>query len=169
MFKRPAHKQRKLGRRQRIYDFLSAHPVGLLSSVSPAGEPHGVVIYFAVNEQLDLLFLTRTRTRKYDNIMHNPQVVLTVFDPRSQTIAQAVGVAEQLHDTAAIDMTATMIMKKISHVMNDEIFAATLEAGPYVAFAIKPSQIRIATYAQPNPGEAIDIFDSIESFELHTE
>ncbi|MFA5003825.1 MAG: pyridoxamine 5'-phosphate oxidase family protein [Candidatus Saccharimonadales bacterium] len=156
-------------RQRRIYDFLHAHPVGVLSSVSANGEPHGVVIYFDIDKKFNVSILTKSETRKYENLKHYNRIMLTVFESHTQTTAQITGEAIEIVGNHEINKVASAILS-VSLRVSDQGAPSILklEAGHYVAFKIKPSQIRMAVYARPDSGDYVDLFDTIESFELRT-
>jgi hypothetical protein len=154
-------------RRQRIFDFLQANPIGVLSTVNPNAEPHGVVIYFTVDKQFSINFLTRSETRKHDNLEHNNCVMLTVFEPRAQAVVQVTGRAYKVTNSRSINALAGSILgigRQTSSGGLPPIIK--LEAGDFVAFQIVPVQIRMAVYARPDSGEYQDLFESVESFDL---
>jgi general stress protein 26 len=154
-------------REQRIYDFLIDNPTGVLSTASPDCEPHGVVVYFTIDKQFIVFFLTRTGTRKYDNLTHNNHVMLTVFEPHTRTTVQLAGKATELHDRSAINAVAGSVTA-IGHKTSDVglLPIMRLSAGDFTAFRIDPVQIRMARYAEPDSGDYRDLFDSVESFDL---
>ena len=61
--------------RERIHDFMKKYPIGVLSTVTPSGSPHAVVIYFSVDDELTLRFTTKKGTRKHKNIQHDSHVM----------------------------------------------------------------------------------------------
>src|SRR5690242_6657904 len=95
----PRHAERP----RRIFNFLRANPIGVLSTVDSTGGPHGVVIYYIIRDDFSIDFLTRERTRKYDNLRHNNHAMLTVFEPRTQTTAQIVGTASEITDSTVVN------------------------------------------------------------------
>jgi len=154
-------------RKQRFYNFLKEYPVGVLSTVTPNGDPHGVVIYFDVNEHLDISFLTRAETRKRDNLKHSKHVALTVFEPKTQAVVQIAGEAKEITDSYEVNGLAQLILKasqKTSGAGAPPI--AKLEAGPFVGYKITPKQGRMAVYARPETGEYSDLFEVVECFDL---
>lgn len=154
-------------REQRIYDFLLSCPIGVLSTVTPDKEPHGAVIYFSVDKDFIVSFLTKSETRKYDNIMHHGHITLTVYEPQTQTTAQIVGKAEEITDAADVNAVAGAILKasmKTSEEGPPPI--SKLSAGEFVGFRINPDQIKMAVYSRPDPGDYSELFETIESFEL---
>lgn len=156
-------------RQQRIFDFLQTQGVGVLSTVTPNNDPHGAVIYFTIDPDFTIHLLTKRGTQKYDNIIHNNHVMLTVFDVHTQATVQVIGIAAEQEEAGWADMNKVM----------DSIFAMNhqkgggrlppivkLQAGAFTTFTIKPIQIRMAMYATTDPHRYGEIFDSIESFDL---
>jgi len=164
---RPKAQPQLSARQRRIYEFLKSNPVGVLSSVTASGGPHGVALYFGIDEHFMISFLTRRGTRKYDNIAHNNSVMLTVYCRETQTTAQISGRASEVRsDEQLIRIAAATLGTSLATSKNGLPPISKLQAGEYAAFTIKPTQIRIATYARPEPGNYADLFESVESFEL---
>lgn len=154
-------------REQRIYDFLKSCPVGVLSSVTPDNEPHGSVIYFTVDQNFVVSFVTKSETRKYDNITRHRNITLTVYEPNSQTTAQIIGKAQEIKDNYEVNLVAGAILAA-SMKMSDEGLPpiSKLSAGEYVGFKVEPDQITMAVYSRPDSGDYTELFETIESFEL---
>ncbi|HSX05854.1 MAG TPA: pyridoxamine 5'-phosphate oxidase family protein [Candidatus Saccharimonadales bacterium] len=152
-------------RQRRIYDFLKAHPVGVLSTTDPNGDPHGVVVYFMLEADFTLHILTKTGTRKYDNLKHNPHTMLTVFSAAPQITVQVTGVATEMPGSDVINMVAGAIFG-VNAQMSDAGLPplVKLDAGDYTTFTIQPLQMRMAVYADKEAGGYEDVFESIESF-----
>jgi len=155
-------------REQRIFDFINDTQSGVIASVDPNGNPHATVVYHSINKNgLVVSFLTKTGTKKYDNLIHDNHVVLAVFDPSTQTIAQVIGRAELVKDRDEInEIAADVCLTSLSTSEGGIIPIAKLDAGEYTAFKINPAQIRMARYQRPDFGDYSKLFDSIESFEL---
>lgn len=155
-------------KQQRILSFLEEKPIGVLSTVDPNGNPHGVVVYFVIDGDFNVYFLTKARTRKYDNLKHHNHATLTVFDPASQTTAQITGVAEEIKDNYQVNEIANKMVEASFKVSEVDVPPITkLDAGAAAAFKLKPVQIRMAVYARPESGDYNELFESIESFNLH--
>lgn len=154
-------------RQRRILSFLEDMPVGVLSTVNPNGDPHGVVIYFVVDSDFNTYFVTRDATRKYDNLKHRSHTMLTVFDPATHTTAQITGIAKEIKDDYQINEIANHMVQANFKVSDLDMPPITkLYAGEIVAFKLKPVQIRMAVYARPESGGYKELFESIECFSL---
>ncbi|HEX7633175.1 MAG TPA: pyridoxamine 5'-phosphate oxidase family protein [Candidatus Saccharimonadales bacterium] len=168
MLKSATKKSSFSDRKQRFYDFLKENPVGVLSTVTPDCDPHGVVIYYTVDKNFEISFLTRVGTRKHDNIKHHNHVMLTVFEPRTQTTLQLKGIAHVVKDSYEVNGIAGAILAASLKTSDAGLPPITkLEEGPYVGYRITPKQARMAVFARPDSGEQAELFESIESFEMN--
>ena len=155
-------------RQQRIYEFLFETSIGLLSSTDPEGDPHGAVIYYTINKHFEVEFLTKVETKKYDNLIHNNHVMLTVFEPLTQTTVQLTGVAKEVTSGFVMDTIAARVLGTSLKTSDAGMHPLSkLDAGAYVAFKIEPVQVRMAVYARPDPGDYSDLFETVESFGRH--
>lgn len=154
-------------REQRMYDFMKENPVGVLSTVTPDHNPHGVVIYFYIDSYFNIFFITKSDTRKSDNIGRNNNVMLTVFVASSQSVVQVNGKATEIKNREEINAIAGRVFGASKKVDETGVMPITkLDAGSYKAFKIKPTLARMAVYSRPDPGEYEEIFESVESFDL---
>jgi uncharacterized protein YhbP (UPF0306 family) len=154
-------------RQRRIHNFLKERRIGVLSMVTPDNDPHGVVVYYVVDDDFRIHILTKKGTRKYDDLTHNSRVMLTVFEPHSQTTAQLTGVAVERSGSNDINEVAGAIMGASLQTSDSALPPIVkLQAGAFTTFQIEPLQIRMAIYARPDPGDYEKIFESVESFDL---
>lgn len=146
----------------RIYDFLKSHPVGVLSTVDPNGNPHATVIYYSVDDNFKVTFTTKRDTKKNDNITHNNHVMLIAFDTLTQTTAQITGLAVDISETAEAQRAFSTMLATAEATSKTKVPPISkLLAGPYVCYEIKPVQIRMAVFVRPNPG-GFDIYETID-------
>jgi len=156
-------------RQRRIYAFLHSHHTGVLSTVTPDNNPHGSVIYYAIGTDFKVRILTKTGTRKYNNLDHNDRAMLTVYDPSTQTTVELTGVAIEQSSAHEVNMAATAIFGYRPPAGDAMPPIVRLQAGPFTSFEIEPIDIRMATYAHHAPGGYDELFESIESFEMNNE
>lgn len=152
-------------KKQRMYNFLFETSVGVLSSTDPDGDPHGAVIYYTINKDFEIAFLTKSQTKKYDNLIRNNHVMLTVFESLTQTTVQITGVAKQVKNVFDMNKIVDKVIGTSLKSSDAGLLPLSkLQAGSYVAFRIKPVQVRMAVYARPDPGDYDELFETVESF-----
>ncbi|HSX08203.1 MAG TPA: pyridoxamine 5'-phosphate oxidase family protein [Candidatus Saccharimonadales bacterium] len=147
---------------QEAHAFLRDHRVGVLATVDPNDEPHAAAIYYAVEKGLTINFLTKTRTKKADNLQHNNHAMLVVYDDATQTTVQITGVASEITDALESN-------KLFGEIINASLDAsgnvvppiAKLKEGDYIAFRLIPKQVRMAVFSGPKSGDYNAIFKTI--------
>jgi len=145
-----------------IYDFLKSHPIGVLATVDPNHNPHAVVIYFSVDEEFMITFITKRGTKKSDNIERANHVMLVAYEASSQTTAQITGLAEEIVDAVAAKKAFKNMLQAAEQTSESGDPPITkLYAGQYIAYRIKPIQIRMAVFIRPDPG-GYDMYETIE-------
>jgi len=126
----------------KIYEFLKQHKLAVLSSVSPSGKPQSAVVGIAVSENLRIIFDTLDRSRKYANIVQNPNVSLVIgWD--NETTVQYEGIAELLAGP-----TADHYREIYYEVYPDGRDRAANWAG-LVHFKVSPKWIRYSNFNGP--------------------
>lgn len=136
-----------------VKDFLTSQPVGVISTVNSKGRPHAAVVYFNVNEDLSLTFLTKIDTQKYRNLKRNNHVMIVAYEQESQTTVQVEGQAINITDTPEAEEVFKRTLQSVEKTSESGVPPISkLHAGHYVAYKIVPSQIRMAVFARPDPG-----------------
>jgi pyridoxine/pyridoxamine 5'-phosphate oxidase len=63
---------------QQILEFMSTHPLMVISTINPNGESESAVVGFGQTDSLQLIFGTDVNTRKSHNIAANPVVSVVI-------------------------------------------------------------------------------------------
>jgi|HubBroStandDraft_6_1064221.scaffolds.fasta_scaffold00837_11 pyridoxine/pyridoxamine 5'-phosphate oxidase len=77
-----------------LLSFLRKHRLGVLSTVSPAGEPEAAVVGIAITDQLEIIFDTLDSTRKCVNLRRSPKIAFVIGWDNEITV-QYEGVADE--------------------------------------------------------------------------
>ncbi len=80
--------------RTELLAFLRKHRHCVQASVDARGAPQAAVVGYAVSDRLELVFDTKTGTRKMANLRQNPRLALVVGWDEGQTV-QLEGVADE--------------------------------------------------------------------------
>lgn len=145
-----------------IHDFLQANPVGVLTTVDPNGDPHATVIYFSIDPQFNILFMTKNETKKYDNLLHNNHAMLLVYDTPTQTTVQITAKAIEQTDKTEIGKAFVESLRTAKAKSESGIPPILkLHAGDYTAFVLRPVRIRMAMFIRPDPG-GYDIYETLD-------
>jgi general stress protein 26 len=149
-------------KRERILDFLKNHEIGVLATVDPNGNPSAATIYFTVDDALNISFLTKTGTKKHDNLTRHAHAVLVVYEASSQTTAQVQGIAlEVTNEKEAQQIFADILKVSMQTSEGGVPPISKLQAGEYVTYRISPKEIRMAVYIRPDSGHYNSLFETI--------
>lgn len=85
-----------------IYQFINQQKLGVISTVNPENKPEAAVVGIAVSVNLEIIFDTVKASRKYRNILLEPNVALAIGWQDEITV-QYEGVAEVLGDDNGAD------------------------------------------------------------------
>lgn len=77
-----------------LLHFLRKHRLGVLSTVSPSGEPEAAVVGIAFTDDLEIVFDTLDTTRKVANLRHSSNIAFVVGWDQEITV-QLKGIADE--------------------------------------------------------------------------
>lgn len=81
--------------RQEVLDVLAQHTLCVVATVNTQSLPEAAIVGFRAGAELELLFGTSRKTRKYANLQQNPHVAITVGDFEAEV--QYEGSARQIN------------------------------------------------------------------------
>jgi general stress protein 26 len=136
--------------RNKIYQFLKSHPIGVLASVAPNGDPHASTIYFSIYDDLTISFTTKRTTKKYENIQSHKKVMLAVYDGESQTAVQLSGDAIEITDEVEAQSIYHGTLRAAKTTGEDVVPPVAKILGAYVGYKIKPDNIHFSEYGWGN-------------------
>ncbi|SRR6266404_1657895 len=84
--------------KQLLFQFLSGCSLGVLSSLGPNGAPQSALVGIAVTPELELVFDTVEKSRKFGNIGRDPRVAF-VIGWQGEITVQYEGAARQISST----------------------------------------------------------------------
>lgn len=132
-----------------VYKFLKTHHMGILSTVAEDGKPWGSAIYFAVDDDFNVFFVTRMETFKYQNLEKVPFAAMTVVDEEKQTTVQLMGKISKVPVKDYMDIVFT---KLVAIRPDDDInWAPPIEKihkGDYMPLQLTPTKLQFADYSK---------------------
>ena len=147
---------------RRILDFLQAHPTGVLATTDFFNKPHAAVIYHHVSSSYEITFVTKSDTKKYENMLKNNNVMLVAYDSFTQTTAQITGTVQEIKDAKQVQKALAHMLKVAEQTSQEgDPPVSKLYAGRYTAFRLHPEIIHMAVFLRPGPS-GYDLFETIQ-------
>lgn len=153
--------------KEEILDFLNNQRLATVATVKESGLPDAASVYYVVNEDGDLFFLTRKETGKFKNIQQSGEVVVVVTDREKLETVKIQGKAvPMIGDFSIIEKVVTRLATARSGFSAEAgEFIADLdkllpllkrhEEGGIVAIRVVPYKVRISRYATESLEEEI--------------
>lgn len=143
---------------QDIYSFLNQHNVAVISTVGQDGLPNAAPIYFVVDDNFNIFFITPIKTQKNADLNLRNDVVLTVVDEKKRATVQIRGKASE-HKELLLE-----VLQKLSKKIEDDSYAVrTLPFFQHknnnkTAIMVKPCSVRMRKYMEENMEEKLVAF-----------
>ena len=93
--------EEKMKVKQKALEFLKEHTTMVVSTVSPSGEPQASTVYFMVDDDFNIYFLTSKGSRKCENLKSNGKIAFVVGTGPKVVTIQGGGNAESLDEKEA--------------------------------------------------------------------
>lgn len=135
--------------RDQLLRFLQVQRLGIVASISPAGDPQSAVVGIAVTDRLEIVFDTLNSTRKCDNLRRLPKASVAIGWDQEITV-QFEGLADEPSGAELARITACYF-----GVYPDGVVRQRWEGITY--FRIRPTWIR---YSDFNSGGGITEFSA---------
>lgn len=147
----------------KIAKFLAKNQIGMLATADDSGQPYVSTIYFVVDPDLNVYFITKGKTTKYKHLIQNPKAALAVYEAKSQSTVQIYGSAEQILDFPTINDIFRRILVVTNATSESAIPPVSkLVGNDYKCFRIRSRTIRMAEYTKPEHGyKNEEIFDTV--------
>lgn len=130
-------------KKELIYQFIAQQKLGVVSTVNSENKPEAAMVGIAVSEKLEIIFDTVKASRKYKNILRDPDVALVIGWDNEITV-QYEGAAEILGDSDEADRLRAVYY----HVYPDGKERSATWPG-LVHIKVTPKWIRYSDFNEP--------------------
>lgn len=126
-----------------IKSFLENNNLGTLATLSENSEINLATLFFMAGEDYSLYFVTKTATRKFNNIINNPKSTILIVDGEELVSVESVGRTEVITDS---NVVIDVITKFQSVVLDTRIGywippVSQLDGGQFAVCRHTPSNI----------------------------
>jgi len=127
--------------RKCLVEFIRRHSVGVVSTVCESGAPEAALVYFAVTDELELVFYALQNTRKCVNLRRDPRVAAVIGWDDKKSL-QYEGVADE-----PLEPDLSRIKRVCTNARPDA--GNQLEWPGLTYFRVKPKWVRMSDYGRP--------------------
>lgn len=143
---------------EQILTFLKneKQKLGVVSTISAVNTPQSALIYYAFDQDLNIYFITRTQSRKFENIKKNPHVAFVVGTENPPQTLQIEGTASILErpDDLAFLFTDLVRMAVERHFVPP--ITQMTSSGDVLFMKITPNWVRLGNFEIRRKGELFE-------------
>lgn len=136
--------------KKHIYEFLAQEKVAVLSTVRENGFPDAALIYYYLDAHRNIVFLSRSSSRKMLNLDHQDHIVLTVPRVATKEVVQIRGVAEVMASGAPeVAENLLHLTNMLEHDGEEHAVIPLLKhpEGQVIVVTIRPIELRWRRYS----------------------
>ncbi len=131
----------------KAFTFLSKQNTAVIATVNVEGRPNTSVIYYYIQRDSKMYFITKSNTVKYLNILTNPHVSLCVYDEDARLTVQASGRVHEVKE----EEEQVEVMNKLAKVRDGHGDAwmppvSQIKAGKLVVMRVEISELRMTDF-----------------------
>ncbi len=130
------------GERDEALSFLVDHDVGVLATVSRAGEPHARTIYYTCDDAFNIYFITLKNTRKAADLTSNQKAAFVVSEAGTPKTIQVEGDVADLTYTATNDPLLTGFVHRLMTDKQYGIPLSHLDSSELKFYRLSPAWVR---------------------------
>lgn len=138
-----------------VRKFLREHHLGVLGTVTQDGTPISTPIFHILTDDDKIRFVTKNKTTKFENLIKNNRVAISVMDFKLPLAVNLTGVAKQIEDSGEIKET----FRRIGKIQMGQFMPPVIKhrKGDFVVFEITPQKIQYTDYTMPMSSKKYDI------------
>ena len=128
-----------------VLEFIKMQKLGVLATIDVSGQkPESAVAAFSETENLELIFGTFYNTRKFPNLLKNPQISFVIgwddFTVQYEGVAKLTE-GEEMEMCRKIHLTKNPSSKKYAFEVEQRFFKVTPQWLRFSDFSVTPEQV----------------------------
>ncbi len=147
------------------HKFLSAHRSATLATVNEKKKPDAATVFYIVDEDLTIYFMTRIESRKFHNLEKQTIVSMVITDEVTMETIQLTGAAERIENSKEESEALTKLWTADYKNPNWPGPAVKLfESGHSVQLAVVkvvPQEMTYAVFKRQDEGKYVSFFEKV--------
>ena len=129
-----------------ITRFVHSHEIAVLATVNEDGQPFSSTIYYAPFGKDAVCFLTRSETKKFDNLRENDRAAMTITDSKEPVAVNLTGTARVASEPKDHDDIMQKILKVANSKHTNNPPVLQLKAGTFTCYIFEPKHATLTDY-----------------------
>jgi uncharacterized pyridoxamine 5'-phosphate oxidase family protein len=136
-----------------INEFIKSHSKAVIATVDVSGQPSTSSIFYVMDKNNELHFITKSQTKKFENLKINSKSAITITDKDKPIAVNAVGLVVEITDQAMRDEIMQEVFKLSYSELHDFAPIIKLHKGSFAVLKFIPKEAKMTDFTKPM-GEA---------------
>ena len=147
------------------HTFLCTHRAATLATMNADKKPDAATVYYIVDKDLTIYFMTRIESRKFHNLENHPAVSMVITDEHTMETIQLTGHAERIENSITESEALTKLWRADYKNPNWPGPAVKLfESGHSAQLAVvkvAPQEMTYAVFQRQDKGKYTSFFEKV--------
>jgi len=136
-----------------INEFIKAHSRAVIATVDVNGQPSTSIIFYVMDKNDELHFITKSQTKKFENLKLNNKAGVTITDTEKPIAVNAEGTVIEVVEQQLRDALMQEIFKLSYSELHDYAPIIKLHKGSFSVLKFVPKTAKMTDFTKPM-GEA---------------
>ena len=145
-----------INKRETLVAYLNDLNIGVLSTIMSDGSPYSAVVYFVADHNLNFYFLSKSDTKKAENLQKNNNASFTTLDLTSMITIQSTGTVEKVTDPEQHTYMIKSIGEANARKNNPQWpppISKLQSTGDNIVYKYTPNWLRVGDYSHNIPSD----------------
>lgn len=136
-----------------IGEFVKSQMRAVIATVDANGQPSTSVVFYVLDKNNELHFITKSQTTKFENLQNNNKAAITIVDANKPIAVNMIGTAIEVKDPKIRDEIMQEVFRLSYNTLHDYAPIIKLHKGSFTVMNFKPKQAKMTDFTKPM-GEA---------------
>lgn len=136
-----------------VNDFVKSQSRAVIATVDSDNQPSTSIIFYVLDNKNELHFITKSQTKKFENLKVNNRAALTISDPEKPIAVNINGTVIEITDSKIRDEIMQEVFKLSYSELHDYAPIIKLHKGSFAVMKFIPKEAKMTDYTRPM-GEA---------------
>ena len=136
-----------------VADFIKSQSKAVIATVDSEDQPSTSVIFYIVDKNDEMFFITKSHTTKFENIKSNHKAALTIVDSKKPIAVNLIGTVTEITEHPQRDEIMQKVFQLSYSELHDFAPIIKLHKGSFSVMNFVPLKAKMTDFTKPM-GEA---------------
>jgi uncharacterized pyridoxamine 5'-phosphate oxidase family protein len=132
-----------------INDFIKSQARAVIATVDANGQPSTSVIFYVLDKNDELHFITKSQTTKFENLKLNSKSAITIVDAEKPIAVNMTGMVVEVTDQKTRDAMMQDVFQLSYSELHDYAPIIKLHKGSFTVMKFIPKEAKMTDFTKP--------------------